>query len=248
MYQVFLADDEPWVLLGLRNLIDWSAEGFVICGEATDGHKAWDRICRLEPDLILSDIQMPGLTGIELIEKIRENDMTTEVMFISGYSEFEYARAGMRLGCAEYLLKPIYSEDLLAALHKVRERLKKQAGADEEAKDTAPQSAYVSERRMAEQMLQYMQEHYSELTQQQLAQQFCMSTSAASQMIKKYTGKNYSAHLLDLRIQKAQELLQTTDESIAQIAERVGYNDYFYFVKVFKKATGISPSVYRKEI
>lgn len=248
MYQVFLADDEPWVLLGLRNLIDWSAEGFVICGEATDGQKAWDRICRLEPDLILSDIQMPGLTGIELIEKIRENGMTTEVMFISGYSEFEYARAGMRLGCVEYLLKPIYSEDLLAALHKVRERLKKQAGADEEAKDTAPQHAYVSERRMAEQMLQYMQEHYSELTQQQLAQQFCMSPSAASQMIKKYTGKNYSAHLLDIRIQKAQELLQTTDESIAQIAERVGYNDYFYFVKVFKKATGISPSVYRKEI
>ena len=75
MYKVFLADDEPWVMLGIKNLIDWGEEGFIICGEATDGIKAWERICRLNPDLILADIQMPGMTGIELIEKIRQEKM-----------------------------------------------------------------------------------------------------------------------------------------------------------------------------
>lgn len=252
MYRVFLTDDEPWVLLGLKNLIDWSAEGFVICGEATDGMKAWERICRLQPDLILSDIQMPGLTGIELIERLRKEEMDTEVVFVSGYSEFEYARAGMRLGCAEYLLKPVYEEDLLEALEKVKKRLKKaqpeETAGSEAAVQEDEQTVWMSEKRMAEEMLHYIQEHYCELTQQQLADRFCMSSSAVSQLIKKHTGKTYSAHLLDLRIQKAQELLRLTDDSIAEVAEKVGYNDYFYFVKVFKKATGISPTAFRKKI
>lgn len=82
MIRVFLADDEPWVLLGLKSLIDWGSLGFLICGEATDGIKAWERICRLKPDLIISDIRMPGLTGIELIQKIREEKLQAEVVFI----------------------------------------------------------------------------------------------------------------------------------------------------------------------
>ena len=69
MYRVFLADDEPWILISLKNLIDWGECGFVICGEATDGIKAWERIVRTKPDLIISDIKMPGMDGIELIKK-----------------------------------------------------------------------------------------------------------------------------------------------------------------------------------
>ena len=75
MYRVFLADDEPWVLLGLKNMIDWRENNFVICGEATDGFKAWERICNTRPDLVISDIQMPGISGIELISRIRGGGM-----------------------------------------------------------------------------------------------------------------------------------------------------------------------------
>lgn len=75
-----------------------------------------------------------------------------------------------------------------------------------------------------------------------------MSISSVSQMIKKRTGKSYSDHLLEIRICKAQELLRLTNESIEDISEKVGYSDYFYFLKVFKKATGISPSVFRRNL
>ncbi len=253
MYKVFLADDEPWVMLGIKNLIDWGEEGFIICGEATDGIKAWERICRLNPDLILADIQMPGMTGIELIEKIRQEKMTTEVVFVSGYSDFEYARAGLRLGCAEYLLKPVYEEDLKSALQRIKKRLdeknkneQKQVESDEAVNEQS--NGYMSEKKVAEQIVEYIQEHYCDLRQQDLADHFCMSNSVVSQLIKKYMGKTYSSYVLDLRIKKAQELLRITNYSITEIAEKVGYNDYFYFVKVFKKATGLSPTAYRRKL
>lgn len=245
MYRVFLADDEPWVLLGLKNLIDWGSCGFVICGEATDGNKAWERICHLSPDLVLSDIRMPGLDGLALITKIRDAGMDVAVVMISGYSEFEYAREALKLGCADYLLKPVYEEDLEACLKKIKGRL--DAGKEKEEEEQE-QDSYLSESKVAKEILQYIKEHYREVTQQKLAEVFCMSVSAVSQIIKKHTGKNYSEHLLDIRIKKAQKLLQTTNDSIESIAEQVGYSDYFYFTKVFKKAAGISPSAFRKNL
>ena len=249
MFRVFLADDEPWVLLGLKNLIDWREAGFVICGEATDGIKAWERICRLKPDLILSDIRMPGLSGIDLMKKIREEKIRSEIVFVSGYSDFEYARTGLQYGCADYLLKPVYEENLLQCLEKVVQRIE-EAGGGENPKSLLEENEkqYLPEARVAEEMLGYMQTHFREVTQQQLADDFSMSTSAVSQIIKKHTGKNYSDHLLDIRIKKAQEFLRSSNESIESIAEMTGYNDYFYFVKVFKKATGLSPSAFRKNL
>ncbi|MDO4292890.1 MAG: response regulator [Eubacteriales bacterium] len=250
MYRVFLADDEPWVLLGLQNLIDWRESGFVICGEATDGVKAWERICNTKPDLIISDIQMPGLDGIELISRVREAKLDAEVVIISGYSEFEYARAGLQYGCADYLLKPVYEEELLSCLKKVEKRLNRRRLNEEGdgGTETEGERPWQSEGKTAQEMLVYLRKHYATVTQQLLAENFGMSVSAVSQIIKKNTGKSYSDHLLEARIQKAQQLLKDTDRSIEEIAEQVGYGDYFYFMKVFKKATGISPSAYRRSL
>lgn len=253
MYSVFLVDDEPWVLMGLKNLIDWGEAGFIICGEATDGKKAWERICHLKPDLILSDIQMPGLTGMQLIEKVRQAGIDAEVVIVSGYSEFEYARTALKLDCADYLLKPVYEDELIACLEQVKKRRAEQTaepdiGAETESEIPAEGNVYLNEKRVAQELLRYIQEHYADVNQTILADVFCLSASAVSQIIKKYTGRTYSEQLLDVRIQKAQELLRTSNESIESIAEKVGYNDYFYFVKVFKKAAGISPSVFRKQL
>lgn len=246
MYQVFLADDEPWVLISLKNLIDWGKYGFVICGEATDGVSAWERIQRMRPNLTISDIRMPGIDGIELIKKMRQEELESEVVIISGYSDFEYARSGLKYGCVDYLIKPVDEEELGACLEKVKQKLdKKFHTATEKQED---QTGYLSENRVLRELLQYMKLHFQDVTQQQLSDLVGLSTSSISQIIRKKTGKSYSEYLLEIRIQKAQELLSTTNESIEEIANQVGYNDYFYFIKVFKKATGISPSSYRKNL
>ena len=98
-------------------------------------------------------------------------------------------------------------------------------------------------------MVKYTQEHYAQaLTLQVLSGEFKMSESYISSLIKKRTGKGFSEHLMEIRIRKAQEYLRTTNDSIETIAERVGYPDYFYFTKVYKKATGISPAAYRRQL
>src|SRR5262249_19230896 len=107
MYQVLIVDDEPWVAYGISRLIDWESLGYQVRGEAFDGITAVSWIQENHPDVIISDIRMPGLDGIELLEKVKEQGLTAEVILVSGYSEFEYARRALSLGAFDYLLKQI---------------------------------------------------------------------------------------------------------------------------------------------
>ncbi len=120
MYQVFLVDDEPWALVVLKNMIAWSDYGFSVSGEAEDGEQALERIEHTNPDLIISDIRMPGMDGLALMEKLRKLGRRTQVLLVSGYTDFEYARKAMQLGCAGYLVKPVEEKELTEALKRVR--------------------------------------------------------------------------------------------------------------------------------
>lgn len=243
MYHIFFAEDEPWALITLKNLIDYRKYGFAICGEAEDGLTAWERIARACPDLVVADIRMPGLDGITLLRRIRENRLDTEVLFISGYSEFEYAQAAIEYGCLGYLLKPVDGEELVKYLEKVKRKLSEKHGSSKNK-----ETNYLSENTLVQRMLVYIQENYAEMTLEKLAQQFCMSRCYVSSLIKKNTGKSYNEHLLEARTRKAQELLRLTNASLHEVARKVGYSDYSHFTRVFKKATGISPSAYRRNI
>ncbi len=241
MLRVFMADDEPWILISMKKIIDWSAEGFVICGEATDGVKAWDRIRNLKPDVVITDIKMPEVDGLELIKRIREAGMDTDVVILSGYSDFQYARTAIRYNCSDYMIKPVDEEELLEIMRKI-------AGKHNGTQEVEPEEGYASENSIIHSMLSIMREDYKTVSQQMLAEEFHMSVSAVSNLFKKNTGRSYSDHLLEIRVEKAEQLLRTTNDSIEQIAEEVGYNDYFYFMKIFKKATGMSASKYRKNL
>lgn len=116
-------------------------------------------------------------------------------------------------------------------------------------KHSEDEDGYPSEHAQVQKMVRYLQEHYAEsLTLQVLAEEFGMNESYISSLIKKKTGKGFSEQLTEIRIQKAQELLRTTNDRIETIAARVGYPDYYYFTKVYKKMTGISPTAYRKQL
>ncbi|MEG0766272.1 MAG: response regulator, partial [Clostridia bacterium] len=123
MYRVFLADDEPWILEGLRACIDWETLGFTLCGTAENGLDALEKIGRLRPDCLLADIRMPGMDGLTLIARAREENPRLRCAILSGYAEFTYAREGIRQGVDGYLLKPIEETDLEALLHIMRSKL-----------------------------------------------------------------------------------------------------------------------------
>ena len=123
MYRVLLADDEPWIIEGLKASIDWKAEGFSVDFTAFNGLEA-DRIIQEEaPDLALIDIRMPGLNGLEVIARSNESRTGTRFIIMSGYADFEYARRGIELKVDNYLLKPLKEDLLLQQLRELKHSL-----------------------------------------------------------------------------------------------------------------------------
>ncbi|MHA7966514.1 response regulator transcription factor [Paenibacillus sp. CAU 1782] len=123
MYTVIIVDDELFVRKGLRGLIDWSGNGYVVIDEADNGDDALDLIRDCKPDLVITDIRMPGMDGIELIQAASELAPDVEFVIISGYNDFRYAQQAMRFGVTDYVLKPIDQEDIAQALAKLRDKL-----------------------------------------------------------------------------------------------------------------------------
>lgn len=123
MIKVFLVEDEFVVREGIKNNIDWKAQGYEFAGEAGDGELAFPMIQKAKPDIVITDIRMPFMDGLELSRRIKKELPGIEIIILSGYEEFEYAKEGIRLGVAEYLLKPISGEDLLKAVNKIAVRI-----------------------------------------------------------------------------------------------------------------------------
>lgn len=128
MYKVMVIDDEEIVRMGLRDLIDWNAEDFYICEEGRDGRDGLEKLLHTQPDVVLVDIKMPGLSGLELIRAARENKFEGHFIILTGYSEFEFARSAISYGVREYLLKPIDEDELLGIIRSLKKELDKKRG------------------------------------------------------------------------------------------------------------------------
>ncbi|MBO5371249.1 MAG: response regulator [Lachnospiraceae bacterium] len=240
-----MADDEAWIAIGIKKLIEKSGLPFKVIGEANNGVTTLEEVEKKKPDVLFTDIRMPGLNGIELLEEIKKKKLDTKVVLISGYAEFEYAQKALQLKAYDYLLKPIEQEQL----NKVLERIKKDFMTDENLEGEIRESVSKEEvsPTIIHQIVGEIQDKYTEnITLTDLAEKYGISISHLSSLIKNELKLPFSEYITARRMQKAKELLKDESLSIAQVAEQTGYNDYFYFTRVFKKSTGISPSKYRK--
>ncbi|MCI8300987.1 MAG: response regulator [Lachnospiraceae bacterium] len=243
---IFIVDDEAWIAIGLKKLIEKSGLPFQVIGEAKDGITALKEIRRLNPDVVLTDIRMPGMTGLELLEQItNDTSLTAKVVIISGYADFEYARTAMRKGSYDYLLKPVKQDDLNTILKKLHN-----AQTNSEATDETPLSSKnLSKQPSLRSILEEMQQDYTkDISLTKLAKKYGISSGYLSMQIKQELGISFSEYIATKRMQKAKELLQNETLSVSEVANAVGYHDYFYFTKAFKKLLGISPSKYRKDL
>ena len=139
MIKVFLAEDEFIVREGIKNNVDWSGHGYDFCGEASDGELALPMIRKLKPDIVITDIRMPFMDGLQLSRMIKKELPDTEIMILSGYGEFEYAKTAIQIGVSSYLLKPINGEDLLKEIDKLSEKIR------ERRKDSELREKYLRE-------------------------------------------------------------------------------------------------------
>lgn len=123
LYKIMLVDDEEEVRESIIRKMDWDALGFHIVGDAENGQDALEKIHILEPDVIITDIQMPYMDGLELAEKVRARYPEKEVVIFSGYNDFEYAKQAMKCGITEYILKPVNSEELAQILARLKDKM-----------------------------------------------------------------------------------------------------------------------------
>ena len=244
-YKIVIAEDEELQLNSLVKKVEKFCPGFTVVGTAQTGSQAYKLICEKAPDILISDIRMPVMTGIELMEKARIMFPELQFIIISGFSEFEYARSAIRLQVSDYLLKPVETEELQKALNKIR--LKLQERAQEESAAFNGDSENKTAEQVAFAVIEYLQHHYNEeVNLNQIASALHYSPSYLTKIFVQQYNTTPSKYMISLRMQKAQQLLAHNPElSVRQIGETVGYPEQGYFSRFFKKFVGVSPLEYR---
>jgi two-component system response regulator YesN len=246
-----LLDDEPWQLKGMGSMIPWEEGGFEVAYALDNSAGALEILLSEKIDVLLTDIRMPGLNGLELLASLRAKGIETEVVFLSGYAEFDYAREALKMGAYDYLLKPFDTGEMPAFLAKLREHLARKEHVDsllrhDRVINSGKTAEETGEDRLIKAMVQFVDLNFSRpISLKDMALHCHTNTTTASRIFKQRMGSGFVKYLTALRIKKAAEYLEKTELSIEEICSHLGYMDYFYFHKVFKKQTGKTPHQYR---
>jgi two-component system response regulator YesN len=249
-----LLDDEPWQLKGMGSMIPWGEGGFEVVYALADPGEALNLLFAEKIDVLLTDIRMPGLSGLELLAKLREKGVGTEVIFLSGHAEFDYARDALKMGAYDYLLKPFNTGEMPAFLAKLREHLAQKEHVDslirhDRVINSGKAAEETAEDRLIKALVQFVDLNFSRpISLKDMALHCNTNTTTASRLFKQRMGSGFVKYLTALRIKKAVEYLEKTELSIEEICSRLGYMDYFYFHKVFKKQTGKTPHQCRSSV
>lgn len=256
--RLLIADDEKNIRNGLLSL-PWNTIGIQKVYQAENGLEALKILEEKQIDIVISDIKMPGLSGLELAEFVQKNSLDTAVVLLTGFSEFEYAQKALRNGVLDYMLKPLRPKDILATVLKVKETLEKRRYKEkvvERYEETANSRDYQEQiswhfRGVNEQAMEILKDVAQNFSQgvslNSLAEKYHYSVAYLSRMIKKETGFSFSEILNSIRLAQAAELLQKDCGKISMAGEMAGFSDQKYFSQVFKKAFGVSPGEFRKQ-
>lgn len=253
MKTILIVDDEPRTRQGIRKTLEsWSAGKYRI-ETAASGVDALAWLKNNEANLIITDIRMPELGGLELVKKLNDRTNPPLVILISGHSEFDYAHKALQYGVVEYLLKPLEKNKLVQAVELALQREEKMNRIEKMEKLVDPKLLMVLQDEQYSSQVQeailYVDEHLQEpITLRELAEHLHMNASYFSVLFKGQTGLTFSDYLMRRRVQRAKELLVHTRLTIAEIADSVGYQTAKYFVKVFRTMESISPGQYRQRV
>lgn len=244
-YTVIVAEDEELLLMNLVKKIEDTRLGFSVVGAAKTGADAYELIKEHTPDLLITDIKMPVLTGMELIEKVRNHFPQTKFIITSGFSDFEYAKRALHFQVSDYLLKPIDPEELHHALAELKSQFEI---ARKEYEDIFnPEMTRNTPEAIAKALKEYLIHNFTEdINLNLIARNMNYSSSYLTKIFQQTYDTTPSKYIINLRINRAKHYLSRNPElSIRQVGELVGYPDQSYFSRIFKKQTGMSPFDFR---
>lgn len=241
---LLVADDEPrqrrFIVKTIREL-----RPDVKILEAGNGQEALKMVKKQPVACIISDIRMPLMDGLEFIGECRKIREDILVIFLSAYPDFEYAQQAIRMGAIDYVIKPVNQAIIKTMLEKL-EKMEQKIGVYQTFSDSAEEAdRFEMEKTMAA-IRDYINVHYMEnLSRDEIAERFHFSSSYFSIMFKKSFDVTFSEYLTGVRMEKAVDMLKFGNDTISEIAQKVGYHDVKYFLRVFKKVYKCTPKDYR---
>lgn len=266
MLNLLIADDEKVIRESIARCLDWESLGIKVVGCHANGLEALDCIIDESPDIVLTDIKMPGISGLDLISKMQAIDADIEFIILSGYREFDFAKRAMELGVRRYLLKPVGEEQVMDAVldaiktHEARTATRKalaernplQAQYRHEEEAGLPMSSPWLEKKDANNLVGQVKEYVcdnladSTLSLKRIATDHVHANpDYLSRLFVQETGEKFSHYLNRKRVERAKQQLLEEDCKVYLVAEQVGLgHNPRYFCQVFKKFTGMTPSRY----
>lgn len=256
MYNVAIIDDEPLIVEGLSKTMAWDKWDCQVVGTACDGVQGMELVREKRPDILITDINMPKMDGLKMIAGLKSEFPDMQLIILTGYREFEYARQAIELGVSRFLLKPSKMNELEEAIETVTGRLNRLRSP---VAFSAPEDMPVQEEQaegleenseansfIVKNAMEYIRENSQEkLRLSDVADQVYVSQWHLSKLLNKHTGKTFSDLLNGARMDRSKELLKDPSLRICDVAEMVGFQDLAHFSRVFKKLEGMSAGEYR---
>ena len=259
MYKVVIVEDSKLLRMGLIHTLNWQSLGCTVVGSAGDGVEGLDVICETRPDIVVTDIRMPGLSGLDMIEAAKNNGIDPAVIIVSGYDDFLYAQRALKLGVVGYLVKPIDDDEAYATLQaacarvdemrkyrSLSERLQSVEDSKIKIFDPYLGSGDGIKSEYTQQAIHFIEEHYADdINVRSIAEALSISESHLSKVFKDTVKSTIGEYLTNYRINRACMLLKDPQMRIYEVAAKCGYNDQRYFSVIFKRIMGMTPNEFR---
>ena len=245
---ILLVDDDVNVLESLQRGINYKALEIDNVYAADTAMEAKEILNSVPINIVVTDIEMPQESGIDLLTWTKDNNMNIVTIFCTGYADFNYAKKAVELQCFDYYLKPITFSDFESIIKKAVEKVKKESKYNENLNDKIGNINYLNKSGSSvDSIKQYINQHYNEdITRNGLAETVYLNSDYMARLFKKEEGCSITDYVINVRIKKASELLIQSNLSINEIALDCGYDNFAYFSRLFKKITGYAPKEYRK--
>lgn len=245
MYSMVVVDDEKEIRKGFCTYFPWKEIGFYIAADFASAQAADEYLREHDVDVVVTDVRMQGMSGIELIESMRNRGQMTQVVVISGYRDFEYARQVMKMGVRHYLVKPIKYAQIAEVFSQIRRELDELCEKQEQDGTRQENRTVQDSNEIIRRMKTYIHAHYEDATLEYAAESVKMNPYYLSTYFHQQTGEKFSDYLQRVRMKEAARLLEKSTLQIQEIAGRVGYTTANSFSRSFRQCYQMTPKEYR---
>jgi len=236
---LIIADDEAFMRENLSRLFPWEELGYTVCAVCADGFEAYQALLKYQADVILTDIQMPVWNGIELAKAIREQHLDTDIVFLSAYSDFEYARQGIFYGVFDYLVKPVCYQELSELFTRIR--------TDILSSRQIPEPLISGAELTLKKISVYIRKAPALSTLETCADAIGLPSAYLSELMRKQSGMTFAEFVYQEKMLLAGELLRNIGLQVNTVADMVGYANAKNFSRAFHNYYHMTPMQYRKQ-